>query len=684
MADSMNGVLAELLRNAALATVSAAPGKPASIAALVAALEEFAAALAEHPEHGRRVEGSIAELENASGDAETIAKVVASVGELLDGLELALSSAPSAAVAPEAAGALRDAETIELFCDFLSESEDGLDKADEILLAAEQGGAGSEEVNALFRVFHSIKGVSACLDANEVTGLAHVTETLLGKVREGKLELGRSVIDVVLQASAAMRRLLALVRRAVDADEPIGTDPSVSEVMRCVEAASSGQQPTIESDISELDLAVMPAPEGALPAPFVEPAERGAEQAAGARLRETVKVDLERIDSVVEMIGELIIVEALVVNAPEVTAISSLKVRNYLSQLTKISRDLQSVAMRMRMVPVRGVFQKMARMARDLSRKTGKSVQLLQSGETTEMDRSMVERIEDPLMHMIRNAMDHAIESAEERRAAGKPATGTLRLSASHEGGSVVIRLSDDGRGLRRDAILKKAQQQGLIHDASADHTDSEVFNMIFRPGFSTAAKVTEISGRGVGMDVVKRNVEEMRGRVVVSSVAGKGTTFEMVLPLTLAIIDGMIVSCGSERYIVPSLSIVQSFQPTAEMLRNPCDHGEQIALRGELFPLLRVREFLGAAGVDPPIERAQVVVVEGAGKKFGLLVDDVLAQQQVVIKPLGETLSESEFLAGGAILSDGLVGLILNVDRLANLFGATRRGTKEAREVAA
>jgi two-component system chemotaxis sensor kinase CheA len=672
---------AVLLEKAAIAAVGAASGKPATLALLATAIDELAAALASRPE-GARVRAALTELEGASGDAEATKKAVASIGELLDRLEFELSSPPPTPD-PRSDGktTLRDAETLELFRDFLSESEDGLDKADEILLAAEQGGAGSEEVNALFRVFHSIKGISACLDASEVTGLAHVTETLLGQVREGRLELGGTVIDAVLQASAAMRRLLAAVRRAVDADEPISADPSVTEVVRSVDAVSSGK------DLAANGQALATAGEGvaaALPVATIELPERGAEQAPGTRLRETVKVDLERIDSVVEMIGELIIVESLVVNAPEVTAISSLKVRNYLSQLTKISRDLQSVAMRMRMVPVRGVFQKMARMARDLSKKTGKSVQLLQFGETTEMDRSMVERIEDPLMHMIRNALDHAIETPEERRAAGKPATGTLKLSASHEGGSVVIRLSDDGRGLRREAILKKARQQGLIPDAGTDQTDSEVFNLIFRPGFSTAAKVTEISGRGVGMDVVKRNVEEMRGRVVLNSVSGQGTSFEMVLPLTLAIIDGMIVSCGSERYIVPSLSIVQSFQPTKEMLRNPCDSGEQIALRGELLPLLRLREFLGVAGADPPIERAQVVVVEGAGKKFGLLVDDVLAQQQVVIKPLGETLSESEFLAGGAILSDGLVGLILNVDRLANLFGAKRRGTKETREAAA
>ncbi|MFT3915782.1 MAG: chemotaxis protein CheA [Anaeromyxobacteraceae bacterium] len=385
----------------------------------------------------------------------------------------------------------------------------------------------------------------------------------------------------------------------------------------------------------------------------------------------------------VEMIGELIIVESMVIHAPEIGKIGSLKLRNYLNQLSKISRDLQNVAMRMRMVPVRGAFQKMARLVRDLSRKTGKDVVLEQSGEDTEMDRSMVERIEDPLVHLVRNSMDHGIESAADRVAAGKPARATVRLSAYHEGGSIVVELTDDGRGLNREKILKKAVEKGLV-ESGKDLTDAEVHALIFLPGFSTAAQVTEISGRGVGMDVVKRNIEGMRGRVTVTSRPGQGTTFRMVLPLTLAIIDGMLVACGTEKYIVPSLSIVESLRPTEDMISRAAGRGEIINVRGEILPLLRLHQLLQMTGEERAVTDSHVVVVEGLGKKVGLVVDDVLTQQQVVIKPLGSGMGDTDFLSGAAILSDGRVGLILNVDRLAILASLSGSRAREARAVGA
>jgi two-component system chemotaxis sensor kinase CheA len=386
-----------------------------------------------------------------------------------------------------------------------------------------------------------------------------------------------------------------------------------------------------------------------------------------------VKVDLERVDSMVEMIGELIIVESMVVNAPEIARSASLRLRNYLNQLSKISRDLQNVAMRMRMVPVRGAFQKMARLVRDLARKTGKDVALETAGEETEMDRSMVERLEDPLVHLIRNALDHGIEPAVERTRAGKAARASLRLAAFHEGGSIVVELSDDGRGLDRERILRKARERGLV-EPGKELSDEEVCGVIFLPGFSTAAQVTEISGRGVGMDVVKRNVEEMRGRVSVSTRPGQGTTFRLILPLTLAIIDGMLIQCGEETYILPSLSIIESLRPTDDMIRQGAGRGEIVNVRGEILPLLRLARLLDTGKEKPPSE-GRVIVVEGLGKKVGVLVDDVVTQQQVVIKPLGAGLANVDYLSGAAILADGRVGLILNVDRLASLAARGARG---------
>jgi two-component system chemotaxis sensor kinase CheA len=396
------------------------------------------------------------------------------------------------------------------------------------------------------------------------------------------------------------------------------------------------------------------------------------EDAAAIKLKETIKVDLERVDSLVEMIGELVVVESMVVNAPEIAKTSSVRVRNCLAQLAKVTRDLQDVGMRMRMVPVAGVFQKMARLVRDLSRKSGKQVRLVTSGEGTEMDRSMVEHIADPLVHMIRNAVDHGLESADGRAAVGKPAVGQIQLSAYHEGGSVIIEIADDGRGLDRERIVKKAIEKGLIESADG-MTEAEVNGLIFAPGFSTAAQVTEISGRGVGMDVVKRNIEALRGRVVIDSRKGEGTSFKLVLPLTLAIIDGMLVACGEERYIIPTLSIVESIQPDKKMLVSLAQTNEMINLRGAILPLVRLDKLFRLEGAKSDPTDALVVVVEGFGRRIGLLVDEVVTQQQVVIKSLGEGMGKTRFLSGAAILSDGHVGLILNVEEIATLFHRSR-----------
>lgn len=577
--------------------------------------------------------------------------------------------APPAPVAPAvpAERVSRDPETVGLFGEFLTESGDGIASVDETLMNVERDGATPEAVNALFRVFHTIKGTAGFLELEPVVALAHTTETTLNRCREGALRLEGSVIDVVFDATAEMRRLLDGVRAAVEGGTAFPGAGDLSPLLRRLEAAARPSDVALALRAqarAEKEQTREPVPDGAV------------------RLKETIKVDLERVDRLVEMIGELVVVESMVVNAPEIGGRSSVPVRDMLGQLAKVTRDLQDVGMRMRMVPVAGVFQKMARMVRDLSRKSGKQVRLVTAGEGTEMDRSMVEQIADPLVHMIRNAMDHGLETPPERAAGGKPEAGVLRLSASHEGGSVVIELSDDGRGLDRERILHKAIEKGLIGSAEG-MADADVDALIFAPGFSTAARVTEISGRGVGMDVVKRNVEAMRGRVLIRSTPGRGTDFRMVLPLTLAIIDGMLVASGDERYIIPTLSIVESIQPDRKMLATVAGRGEMLNLRGEILPLLRLDRLFQVAGAEADPTEALVVVVEGAGRRLGILVDEVVAQQQVVIKTIGAGLARTPFVSGAAILSDGRVGLILNVEEIAGLAqrGAARGPARAATE---
>ncbi|MBN2724908.1 MAG: chemotaxis protein CheA [Deltaproteobacteria bacterium] len=395
------------------------------------------------------------------------------------------------------------------------------------------------------------------------------------------------------------------------------------------------------------------------------------------KLKETVKIDLEKVDNLVEMIGELVIVESMVTNAPEIIGISSLKVRNYINQLNKITRDLQSVSMMMRMVPVKGVFQKMARMVRDLSRKSGKSIAFEQKGETTEIDRNIVEYLGDPLVHMIRNSVDHGIESKEDRIASGKNPTGKITLSAYHEGGKIIIEIGDDGKGLNKEAILSKAMRQGLIN--SEDRlNESDIYNLIFAPGFSTAKQVTEISGRGVGMDVVKRNIESLRGKVLISTSPGEGTVFKIVLPMTTAIIDGMLVECGNEQYIIPTLSIINSLKPEKNMLSRLGNGAEIINVRGEVLLLVRLSEIFSIDGAESDPVKALVIILETYGQKIGLLVDNILKQQQVVIKTVGDEVKKQDFFTGGAILSDGKVGLILNIEEIVN---QSRSGSRRIRE---
>jgi two-component system, chemotaxis family, sensor kinase CheA len=325
---------------------------------------------------------------------------------------------------------------------------------------------------------------------------------------------------------------------------------------------------------------------------------------------------------------------------------------------------LQDLSMSMRMVPVQGVFQKMARLVRDLSRKAGKEIELNISGAETELDRNVVEAIADPLVHMVRNSIDHGIEPAEDRVKIGKKRVGRIDLKAFHQGGNIVIQIVDDGKGLNREKILQKAVKNGIIKEG-LEMSDEEVYKLIFHAGLSTAEKVTDISGRGVGMDVVRKNVESLRGRVDIKSEPGRGSTFSIGLPLTLAVIDGQIVSVGKEKFIIPTISLVQSIRPTPDQLSTVCDRGEMIMVRGDLIPMIRLGKLFGIESqYDNPSEALIVIVADGKEHSC-LLVDSLLGQQQVVIKNLGDYLGHIRGISGGAIMGDGNVHLILDVPGL-------------------
>lgn len=381
--------------------------------------------------------------------------------------------------------------------------------------------------------------------------------------------------------------------------------------------------------------------------------------------KDSIRVDLEKIDRMVELIGELVIFESMVSGLTKTAVGSNSRVRGYFDQLNKITRDLQDVGIRMRMVPVRGIFQRMSRLVRDIATHMGKRIHVRLQGEETEIDRSMVEKLSEPILHLVRNSVDHGIEPEEERKRKGKSAVGTITLSAQTQGSNIVIGIADDGYGIDRKKVLHQAKKAGFVSD-STHLTDTEILHLVFHSGLTTKEKVSELSGRGIGMDVVRSTIESLRGRIILRSDPGQGTSVKLVLPITLAIINGMLVLCGDERFIIPTLSVVEVVRPCQDQRFSLRGKLELLRIREELVPLLHLGSMMEVEEsrlLDP--SRGIVIVIEHLGRKLGLLVDDVISQQQVVIKSLGHVKGDPSFVSGGAILADGKVGLILSIDSL-------------------
>jgi len=392
----------------------------------------------------------------------------------------------------------------------------------------------------------------------------------------------------------------------------------------------------------------------------------------------SVRVSTSRLDRLIDMVGELVIAHSMVAQDDIVINGHNHDLIKKISHTTKIVRELQDMSMSLRMVPLKATFSKMTRLVRDVSRKTGKQVHLITEGEETEIDRNLVDIINDPLVHMIRNAVDHGIEPPDVRQQKGKNETGQVKLAAYHSAGNVVVEIQDDGKGLDRDVILKKAVQNEMISEGTT-LSDREIFNLVFEPGFSTAAEVTDVSGRGVGMDVVRKNIESLRGQVEIHSVKGVGSTFKMGLPLTLAIIDGMVVRVGEETYVIPTVSIIKSIKPEPNDISTVYGRGEMISVQGKLVPLVRLVDLYGLGGATVDDDNMIVVIVEDEHHKIGLVIHELIGRQQVVIKTLGETMRHIPGISGSAIMPNGRVGLILDMGGL--MRHASAEGQVDSKE---
>jgi len=545
-------------------------------------------------------------------------------------------------------------EDLELYQDFVNEAKEHLNSIEVNIVTLEQNPKDKEVINSIFRPFHTIKGISGFLNLEPINKLSHATESMLDAARRGQFFINGQAIDVILQAVDLLKAMVDDVESQISSGRPTGKKFPVHRLITRIKGISKEDtvpsMPKQKEQVLEEKRPLSPKEQ-----------EKKKEVNKPSKPVATIKVDTQKLDNLIDMVGELLITQSMIRQNPALNDIKDQKLARDLSQLGRITTELQKTSMSLRMIPIKETFQKMIRLVRDLSKKSGKKVQLIMRGEDTEIDRNMVEELYDPLVHMIRNAIDHGIEMPEDRKEKGKPETGTIELLAYHKGGNIVIEIKDDGQGLNKNKILKKARENGLVSEEE-ELSETEIYQLIFKPGFSTAEKVSDVSGRGVGMDVVKKALERLRGKVEIKSEVGKGTTFIIKLPLTLAIIDGIIVKVGKHRYILPTVSVQEVFCPTEQQYNTYAEKGEMINIRNALFPLVRLHRLFNIEAKYTEPWRALMVIVESEDEKKCLMVDEVLGKQEVVIKSLGEGIGRVNGIAGGAIMGDGKVGLILDV----------------------
>jgi two-component system chemotaxis sensor kinase CheA len=671
---------------------------------------------------------------------------------------------------------------------FFDETAEHLAQMENLLLGIDPAAAGDEELNAIFRAAHSIKGGSGTFGFTDMTAVTHELESLLDKARKHEIVLTIEMVDALLAAGDVLKLQLARHR-----GEPDVAEPPVAEVCARIKgfvtgaAAAPAALPALkpqpqrslmicfpvtqsEADLEKLlgdlgqygriaarsvgnglcsiqihtagsdqtlkdvfaffvdpaavkieDAAAAPvdagygffadpAPAAAAvatdpgygffadtpgagdarpatqpaPPPVQSPGRRASDRAEAERVRTgrrdtdklavsaqgdnaSIRVGVEKVDQLINQVGELVITQAML--AQSVAKLDPALHQNILtgmSDLERNTRDLQESVMSIRMLPIAFVFNRFPRMARDLAAKLGKQVQLKMEGEATELDKGLIEKISDPLTHLVRNSIDHGIETGDKRMAAGKPEAGTVTLRASHQGGSIVIEVCDDGAGLNRERILAKARERGL--PVSDDMSDQEVWRLIFEAGFSTAEVVTDVSGRGVGMDVVKRNITELGGTVEIEAATGVGTRIIVRLPLTLAIIDGMSIAVGGNVYIIPLAAVVESLQAASSEVKSVAGEGRVVEVRKDYLPVIALRDVFPTGDQETATGRSIMLVVESDGVKNALLVDELLGQQQVVVKSLETNYRKVPGIAGATIMGDGKVALILDVPALVKM----------------
>ena len=566
---------------------------------------------------------------------------------------------------------------------FFEECFEGLEVMETGLLNLDKGLDGSidvEEINAIFRAAHSIKGGGASFGFDDISKFTHVMETLLDEMRDGRRPVARLAVDLLLESVDCLQEMVNAARDGKDCDQQRTTE--VNQRLLDMLATDGDQQ--IETTTADTEPESTPATADITPSAVAtdsttdstqadaettttcanpEPEKRN--ESGSSKESSSIRVSIDKIDGLINMVGELVITQSMLSQIGEhfqehdSTDLENL--RDGLAQLERNTRELQESVLQVRMLPISFSFSRFPRLVRDLGGKMNKLIDLKIYGENTEVDKTVLEKIGDPLVHLVRNSLDHGLETPEIRKAAGKPETGTLELSARHEGGNIVIEVIDDGAGINKDVIRSKAIEKGLINETE-ELSDERIYNLIFEPGFSTATTVSDVSGRGVGMDVVRRNIRDLGGNVSLNSQPGLGSKVTIRLPLTLAILDGQLVNIGKETYIVPLISIVESLQTIPEHVNSITGQAEFYRLRDKYIPIIRLNSLFAMKSGITDLCEGLLVVVESDGQQVGLFVDDLMGQQQVVIKSLKTNFRQVQGISGATILGDGTVALIMDV----------------------
>jgi two-component system chemotaxis sensor kinase CheA len=552
----------------------------------------------------------------------------------------------------------------DLVNDFIVESEELIEKLDQDLVELEHRKNDLELLNGIFRCAHTIKGSSSFLGFDKMSTVTHHAEEILNKLRKGEMVVTREIMDILLEFVDVVKQLMEDIKNGTD-------NVAIDETVKKLKLANEGKLVTASQPKSE--------PVSKKTTDKNKPSQI---KKVTKAIEQTIRVDVSRLDSLMNLVGELVLsrnrITQLAVELEKKFEGEFLteQLSETTSQIGLITTELQLAVMKTRMVPIGKVFNKFPRMVRDLCRDLNKEIDLIISGEDTELDKSVVEEIGDPLIHMIRNAVDHGVESPEERVKKGKPKKGTVWLNAYHEGNHIVIEIKDDGKGIDPEKIKKKALEKEIITpDEAKNLNKEEVLGLIFRPGFSTAEKVTGVSGRGVGMDVVKTNIEKLNGIITIESEINQGSTFKLKLPLTLAIIQALLVEVSGEVFAIPLVSVIETVKINEDEIHN-FEGREVLKLRDSVLSLIRLDEVFQLEGSFS--QDMYVVVVALAEKRIGLIVDRLVGQEEIVIKSLGEYLGGNVGIAGATIMGDGKVRLIVDVSGIMEIATKMPRRTKK------